>query len=280
MGVKRRLLWEIRSMKRLFLALALGAGLLTSFAARAEETEADRAARWHDLQQAIFGDKQLQDGQGILQLEAPVRALDAALVPITITLTGAKAIKGVYLVIDDNPSPLAAHVTFGPAADPHLLKLRVRVNQYTQMHAVAETADGQLYEVMKFVKAAGGCSAPAGSDDAVALKDIGRMKLRLLSDFTLGKPVQAQLMIRHPNFNGMQMDQVTRQYTPAHFIQSADVSYNGQLVFHLDSDISLSTDPVIGFDFVPQDKGLMKVDVHDSENLKFSHSFEIPEHAS
>ncbi len=280
MGVKRRLLWEIRVMKSLFLALALGAGLLTSFAARAEETEADRAARWHDLQQAIFGDKQLQDGQGILQLEAPVRALDAALVPITITLTGAKAIKGVYLVIDDNPSPLAAHVTFGPAADPHLLKLRVRVNQYTQMHAVAETADGQLYEVMKFVKAAGGCSAPAGSDDAVALKDIGRMKLRLLSDFTLGKPVQAQLMIRHPNFNGMQMDQVTRQYTPAHFIQSADVSYNGQLVFHLDSDISLSTDPVIGFDFVPQDKGLMKVDVHDSENLKFSHSFEIPEHAS
>jgi len=280
MGVKRRLLWEIRAMKRLFLALALGAGLLTSFAASAEETEADRAARWHDLQQAIFGDKQLQDGQGILQLEAPVRALDAALVPITITLTGTKAIKGVYLVIDDNPSPLAAHVTFGPAADPHLLKLRVRVNQYTQMHAVAETADGQLYEVMKFVKAAGGCSAPAGSDDAVALKDIGRMKLRLLSDFTLGKPVQAQLMIRHPNFNGMQMDQVTRQYTPAHFIQSADVSYNGQLVFHLDSDISLSTDPVIGFDFVPQDKGLMKVDVHDSENLKFSHSFEIPEHAS
>ncbi len=267
-------------MKRLFLVMALGAGLMTSLAARAEETDADRAARWHDLQQAIFGDKQLQDGQGVVQLEAPVRALDAALVPITITLTGAKPIKGVYLVIDDNPSPLAAHVTFGPAADPHLLKLRVRVNQYTQMHAVAETADGQLYEVMKFVKAAGGCSAPAGSDDAAALKDIGRMKLRLLSDFALDKPVQAQLMIRHPNFNGMQMDQVTRQYTPAHFIQSADVSYNGQLVFHLDSDISLSTDPVIGFDFVPQDKGEMKVDVRDSENMKFGHSFEIPEHAS
>jgi sulfur-oxidizing protein SoxY len=149
-------------MKRAFLALALGAGLLTSLSVRAEETEADRAARWHDLQQAIFGDKQLQDGQGVVQLEPPVRALDAALVPITISLSGARPIKGVYLVIDENPSPLAAHVAFGPAADPRLLKLRVRVNQYTQMHAVAETADGQLYEVMKFVKAAGGCSAPAG----------------------------------------------------------------------------------------------------------------------
>ena len=106
------------------------------------------------------------------------------------------------------------------------------------------------------------------------------MKLRLLSDFALGKPVQAQLMIRHPNFNGMQMNQVTRQYTPAHFIQSADVLYNGRLVIHLESDISLSTDPVIGFDFVPQDKGLMKVDLRDSENMTFDHSFEIPEHAS
>ncbi len=55
-------------MKGFFLALALGAGLLTSLGARAEETEADRAARWHDPQQAIFRDKQLQDGQAVLQL--------------------------------------------------------------------------------------------------------------------------------------------------------------------------------------------------------------------
>jgi sulfur-oxidizing protein SoxY len=264
------------AMKRLFLALALSVGLLTSFPARAEETGADRAARWHDLQQAIFGDKQLQDGQGVVQLEAPVRALDAALVPITITLSGSKPIKGVYLVIDDNPSPLAAHVTFGPAADPHLLKLRVRVNQYTQMHAVVETVDGQLYEVMKFVKAAGGCSAPAGSDDAAALKDIGRMKLRLLSDFTLGKPVQAQLMIRHPNFNGMQMDQTTRLYTPAMFIRTIDVSYNGAPVLHLDSDISLSSDPVISFGFIPPQKGQLKVLVRDTKDSTFGQSFDVP----
>jgi len=33
-------------------------------------------------------------------------------------------LKGVYVVIDGNPSPLAAHFTFGPKADPRSLKMR------------------------------------------------------------------------------------------------------------------------------------------------------------
>lgn len=238
--------------------------------------EASRAARWTALRQAIFHDRALQNGGGVIQLDAPPRALDAALVPVTLELAGAKPVKGVYLIIDANPSPLAAHFTFGPKADPHTLKLRVRVDQYTDMHAVAETQDGQLYVATKFVKAAGGCSAPAGSDDAEALKDIGRMKLHVLGEFAAGKPLQAQLMVRHPNFNGMQMNQITRYYTPARFIRTVDATYEGASVFHLDSDISLSTDPVITFGFVPQAKGKMNVVVRDSSNATFDHAFDIP----
>ena len=62
-------------------------------------------------------------------------------------------------------------------------------------------------------------------------------------------------MIRHPNFNGMQMDQITRDFTPPRFIRTIDASYDGAPIFHLDSDISLSTDPVITFGFVPEKKG-------------------------
>jgi len=36
-----------------------------------------------------------------------------------------KDVKSIYLVIDDNRAPLAAHITFGPAEDPQSLKLRV-----------------------------------------------------------------------------------------------------------------------------------------------------------
>jgi sulfur-oxidizing protein SoxY len=264
--------------RRAWLIAALVAVLMAAYprAAGADDDAATRAARWKALSQAIFPGRALQDGGGVVQMDAPLRALDAALVPVSLDFSGNKPIKSVYLIIDDNPSPLAAHLTFGPKADARSLKLRVRVDAYTNMHAVVETRDGTLYSTSSFIKASGGCSAPAGSDDAVALKDIGLMKLRLLGPFAAGKPLQAQLMIRHPNFNGMQMNQLTRFYTPARFLRTIEATYEGGSVFHLDSDISLSTDPVITFGFVPQQKGQMKVVARDSSNTTFDHSFDVP----
>src|SRR6202166_437179 len=193
------------------IATAIFAGIHPAFAD--DEDDQDRAARWKQLQESLFPHRQVLDSGGIISVDAPPRALDAALVPIELHMASNKPLKGVYLIIDDNPAPMAAHFVFGPKADPRDLKLRVRVNAYTNIHAIAETQDGQLHAATKFVKAAGGCSAPAGSDDAAALADLGRMKLRLLGDFNAGKPMQAQLMIRHPNFNGMQMNQITRYFT-------------------------------------------------------------------
>jgi sulfur-oxidizing protein SoxY len=265
-----RALWLIAAV------LALFAAALPRAAGAQQESDAARAARWKALSQAIFQGRALHDGGGVVQLDAPPRALDAALVPVTLDFPGSSPVKSVYLIIDENPSPLAAHFTFGPKADARSLKMRVRVDAYTNLHAVAETRDGTLYSASTFIKASGGCSAPAGSDDAEALKDIGLMKLRLLGPFAAGKPLQAQLMIRHPNFNGMQMNQITRFYTPARFIRTIDATYEGGSVFHLDSDISLSTDPVITFGFVPQQKGQIKIVAHDSSNVTFDHSFDVP----
>lgn len=260
----------------LFATLAIAAFALPATAQTDAEDRA-RAERWQALQSALFGERELLDGSNVIQLDAPPRAMDAAIVPVGLTLTGAKPVKAVYLVIDQNPSPLAAHVTFGPRADPAgTLRLRVRVNEYTLMHAVAETPDGELYVTEKFVKAAGGCSAPAGPDDKAALKDLGRMKLRLTGEFSPARPQQAQLMIRHPNFNGMQMNQITRMYTPAHFIRSTEVTFEGERVFHLASDISISTDPVFTFGFVPDRPGKLQVTIEDSKDGRFEQSFQVP----
>jgi sulfur-oxidizing protein SoxY len=236
-----------------------------------------RIERWKALKMAIFGKRDVMEGTAVIKLDAPPRALDAALVPLTFNLVGDKLVKGVYLVIDNNPSPLAAHITFGPKADNRTFKLRVRVNEYTLIHAVAEAQDGTLYGVEKFMKAAGGCSAPAGTDEREAMRDLGQMKVRLLSPFNAGKPMQAQLMVRHPNFNGMQMNQVTRMYTPARFMKSTEVTYEGERVFRIDSDISLSTDPVLTFGFVPKTKGQLKVQVVDTDNKTFEGRFDVPE---
>jgi sulfur-oxidizing protein SoxY len=278
MGVIRAL-----SIPVALLALCAGWGLNSAHAAGSQNgagspdgEETERAERWKELQHALFGDRQIQDGSAWLGIDAPARALDAALVPVSLTVKGDRAIKGIYLVIDNNPGPLAGHFIFGPQGDPHSLKLRVRVNAYTYLHAVAETRDNQLFSAARFVKAAGGCSAPAGADEQQALQDIGHIKVRLMQPFAAGKPMEAQLMIRHPNFNGMQMNQATRLYTPAMFIRTIDVSYNGAPVMHLDSDISLSSDPVISFGFIPPQKGQLKVLVRDTKDSTFGQSFDVP----
>ena len=257
-------------------ALSLAAGL-GSARAGVEDSDQERAARWQDIQKSIFDGKTAQTDDAAVKLDAPVRAQDASLVPITVSLADPKNVAGLYLVIDDNPSPVAAHFTFGPDADPKEVKLRVRVNTYTDIHAVAVMKDGSLKQTTKFVKASGGCSAPMGMSDEEAMKGIGDMRLKLAGDVAADKPVDATLMIRHPNFNGMQMNQVTRQYTPARYIQSIDVSYGSKKVFDMDSDISLASNPVITFDLLPSAaKGELKVDVKDSANGQWSRNFPVP----
>ena len=259
-----------------FVMALLSFGVAPAFA-NPGDTDSERQARWQDLQKSIFGDKSPTVDDKAVQLDAPVRALDASLVPITITLANPKDVKGLYLVIDDNPSPVAAHFTFGPDADPKSIKLRVRVNTYTDMHAVIETRDGKLLETTKYVKASGGCSAPMGMSDEEAMAGMGQMKFKVSGDVAASKPIEATLMIRHPNFNGMQMNQVTREYTPARYIQNIGVTFDDKKVFDLDTDISLASNPVISFGLQPDAaKGAVKVEVKDSQKGEWSKTFNVP----
>jgi sulfur-oxidizing protein SoxY len=256
--------------------------LLTFGAAgRAEPTEAERMARWADLRHAIFGDRVVEDARDLVAIDAPARAEDAAIVPVAIRVaeTLAPEIRGLYLVIDNNPSPLAAHFVLGPIADAREIATRVRIDDYTYLHAVAETADGRLYATAQFIKAAGGCSAPAGKDQALALERLGKMKLHLADRSRPEDPLRVKLLISHPNSSGLQMDQVTRNYIPADFMQTLDLSYNGQPVFRLESDIAISEDPSFNFSFRPSDPatpGVIKAEILDSSQRHFSQIWPVP----
>lgn len=257
------------------LALCLFAVTLAAAPARADD-QADRQARWKEIEAQLFGGKVPRNGDDVLKLDAPVRADDASLVPMGITISAKQPVKSLYLVIDDNPAPVAAHYTFGPAADPREIRMRVRVNTYTNVHAVAELGDGSLVETTKFVKASGGCSAPMGMSDEEAMKGMGDMRVKFAGDASANKPVEATLMVRHPNFNGMQMNQVSRMYTPARYIQTIAVSDGDRKVFDLDTDISLASNPVIAFSFVPTDKTQLKVAVTDSEKGHWEKAVPVP----
>ncbi len=265
------------------LLLAFGLACLASLPVHAEESDADRAERWQDLKHVVFGDRTVIDGSAMVALEAPSRAQDAALVPIAVTLpnsdgaASADKVKAIYIVVDENPSPLAGTFHFGPLANPRSLKTRVRVDQYTLMHAVAETNDGRLFATSRFVKAAGGCSAPSTKDPQLALARLGKMRARLEGDAPLaeGKAATVQLLISHPNNNGMQVDQITHNFIPARFIQDIDVSYGDQLIFKVDADISLSEDPVITFGFMPRGAGPLRVRMLDSTRATFHQEFPL-----
>lgn len=273
MGVTPRSLG--RAALPLFLLLAAFAG-----SARAEPSEAERAQRWADLRHAIFGERAVADARGLVAIEAPARAEDAAIVPVAIRVSEklAAQVRGLYLVIDDNPSPLAAHFVFGPLGDARRIETRVRIDDYTYLHAVAETTDGKLYAVARFIKAAGGCSAPSGEDPAEAMKRLGKMKLTLADRRSPDGALPAKLLISHPNNSGLQVDQLTHYYIPADFIQTVEVSYNGELVFKLDSDIAISEDPAFNFAFRPQGQGagVLAAKVLDSSQRHFRQSWPIP----
>ncbi len=176
---------------------------------------------WPALAAQLFKGRPLLDGTGVIAIDMPARAEDAAIVPLslrrTLAATDARQVKAITVVIDENPSPVAAEFTFGAKANVSALSTRVRVNSYTNVHAVAELSDGALYVVKTYVKAAGGCSAPAVKDAAEANAGLGEMRFREfpVADKPASGPREAQVMIRHPNNSGLQMDQITHLYIPA-----------------------------------------------------------------
>ncbi|MDX1606010.1 MAG: quinoprotein dehydrogenase-associated SoxYZ-like carrier [Candidatus Competibacterales bacterium] len=230
------------------------------------------------LRQTHFGDRPIHDGAGVIELEAPYRAENAAIVPLRVKAgfpqTEDRYIRTVTLLIDNNPTPLAGRFHFYPASGRADLALRVRINAYTNVRAIAETNDGRLYMAKDYVKASGGCSAPVGTDIEAAMARLGQMRFRV-RDPSPGEPIQAQLNISHPNITGLQMDQLTRLYLPAHFVRRIEVTYDGEPVLTAETDISISEDPSFRFYFVPQGEGELRAVVLDNQNGRFTDTVQL-----
>ncbi len=234
---------------------------------------------WDAIREALFAGRELQDGSAVIALEAPKRAEDAAVVPVAIKALMAQTperwIQTVHLIVDENPAPVAGVFHLHPQSGSATIGTRIRVNQYTNLHAVAETSDGQLYVVERFIKAAGGCSAPGMKDKAVAMARLGKMQLKPMSQFAPGQVNEAQLLISHPNYTGMQIDQVSRLWIPPDYVRTVKVSYGTTPVLEVEGDIALSEDPAISFSFVPEGPGAMTVQVEDTSGRKFEQSWPV-----
>jgi sulfur-oxidizing protein SoxY len=268
-------------IRSLAAAFALLACVLAPVAAQLKSGDDPEASEvWKKVRASLFESRPITwPADDVLVLEAPARAEDAAIVPISIRTRLAQSpsryIDRLWLVIDNNPSPISAIFTFTPQSGRADIETRVRIDEYTHVRAIAETNDGKLYMTTRFVKASGGCSAPPGKDPQAALATLGRMKFRVEGEVDQNKPVLAQLMISHPNSSGLAMDQATRQFTPSHFVRKVDVSYAGRPVMSADVDFSISENPNFRFYFVPQGAGELKAEVVDSNELRFESALKI-----
>jgi sulfur-oxidizing protein SoxY len=231
---------------------------------------------WASLATDIFKGRPLTDGSGLVEIEMPARAEDAAIVPVTMRVRLPKGDprrpRALTLVIDENPAPVAATFKFGDDAGVSEISTRVRVNTYTDVHVVVELSDGKLYVVQTYVKASGGCSAPAAKNADEAIASLGQMRFKLFRQLTDGPasvPREAQVMIRHPNNSGLQRDQVSLLYIPAHFVEELAVWQGDALLFSMSAGISISEDPNLRFTYIPNGSSTFRAEASDTAGKTF-----------
>jgi sulfur-oxidizing protein SoxY len=247
--------------------------------AHGQDVDPEASVIWQKVRADLFAAKTIAPGDDVVALEVPARAQDGAVVPLTIRArfpqSAERSIDKVWLIVDNNPSPIAAVFQFTRLSGRADIETRIRVDQYTHVRAIAATNDGSLYMVSRYVKAAGGCSAPPGTDATAAKANLGKMRLALDKAQAPGQPALARLMISHPNDSGLAMDQVSRTYAPAHFVRLVEVRYAGELVLRADLDFTISENPSFRFYLLPADEAKLEVTVVDNKDLVFTSNIGI-----
>jgi len=183
------------------------------------------------LKDEVVGDKTVWYDNSIL-IQAPYRALDPSGVEISIydRGPGISEYTKLTLVIDENPTPCCATFEFWEMV-PHIMT-NIRVNAYTDLRVISENEFDELRYNKQYIKAAGGCSAPPvlTSD-----KPFGTINLLQTNGWT-------KIKIWHPNFSGMQFNQLTRSEIPAEYIDNVKMWVDDNLVWEYNGTIGIAQD--------------------------------------
>jgi len=202
-----------------------------------EDAQQPSSTAWELLRAKYYGDKfmGLVD-ENYMSLEVPSNTPDPAATPLTLRFADDehRRIKRVRVFVDNNPSPLVATFDLGftPVTE---IDMRVRIDRFTSVRAIAETADGSLEMRSGWVHASGGCSAPPGAaTDGI----LGQIRVRPAADAK-----SLLVSIRHPNSSGFQIDPRTGDPIPAHYISSIRIKGGGSALLEAETGISVSENP-------------------------------------
>jgi sulfur-oxidizing protein SoxY len=256
------------SLSRLVLALLATLSGFGGSAGAVSDAQTPSSGAWEYLQRQFYPDQSLGlIDETYMSLEAPANTPDPAATPLTVRFGDAAVghIKQIRVIIDNNPSPLAA--TFDVAGGVRVAEigLRVRIDRFTSVRAIAETTDGRFEMRSSWVNASGGCSAPPSSLTAGTLGDI---RFRPSPDSK-----SMLISIRHPNNSGFQIDPRSGEPIASHYVSHIRFSSAGQTLLEADTGISLSENPTLR---IASDQPLpapIVVDVVDSKDAHFNASW-------
>jgi len=225
---------------------------------------------WEKIASRLFPGRTLRAGQDTVQVIAPLRAAYGASVPVKVVSKLAQKpelyVRRLFIVVDKNPSPVAAVFDLDTEVGQADFETRLRVDEYSHVRVVSELSDGTLHTDSRYVKTSGGCSAPPNRDSPHL---IGKTMLKLAGELHMDQPVAADVTVLHPNDTGFELNQQTVMYIPPHFVRSIRVSYAGRKVFDAELDFSVSENPTFRFNFVPHGKGELRAEVTDTKDAQF-----------
>lgn len=276
-----RLLWVM--------LLAVGFAASQAFAA-SPLPDPDLNPNWLRARQAMFGDRDVRaSARDVLRVYVAKRAADASVVPVLVrtylSQTSERYIRTMWIMIDNNPSPVGMRFDFTPDSGRADIETRVRIEGYTPVRAVAEMNDGSLLMDTATINASGGCSAPLR--ELPDMTSLGRMRIKLDDALEAGKPAQVQLTIQHPNISGLAETVIRTGQEPGsagesrdrpiepQFVRQVRVTYAGRPVMSADVDFTISENPSFRFYFVPREKGELRAEVVDTANRRFEHEIEV-----
>lgn len=231
----------------------------------------DSSREWDLLRDKLFPGKRLVAGQGVVQLVAPLRAAYGASVPVKVQSKLSQRpdlhVRRMHLVIDKNPSPVAAVLHLTPELGQADFETRLRVDEYSHVRVVSELSNGEFHTDSRYVKTSGGCSAPPNRD---ALHLIGKTVFKLPAGGAKFNEVNAaEVTVIHPNDTGFELNNQTVMFIPPHFVRAIKVSFDRRKVFDAELDFSVSENPTLRFHFVPRGPGELRAEVTDSKDGHF-----------
>lgn len=211
---------------------------LFSAGAFAADAPAASGGAWQMLRTHFYAGREFGEvDEAFMHVEAPNATPDPSATPVTLHFgrDAVGKVKQVRVIIDNNPSPVVATLDVGAGQPITEIDFRVRVDRATNVRAIAETTNGTLEMRSAWVRAEGGCSAPPTSSGEGTTGDI---RFRSGDE---GKSLQVS--VRHPNYSGFQIDPVTGDPIPPHYVSHVTLTSAGKPLLAIESGISISENP-------------------------------------